>query len=179
MTGMAGKQGGRAVRPAHLLGLNCAVLVSLALGSLALAQPSGSTAAVKQGDGSQTAAEAKAAEPALERRIRLLARELDLNASQQESVRRILEDQQAQVRAVLSDPRVVPNQRGAAIGAIQERTADQIRAVLSEEQKQKYHKAKPTSAGSPHPDVQTWLDVANGKRPPPGPRVSRGAGGDG
>jgi len=154
------------------------VLVLLTLGSVAVAQPSGSTAAVKQGDGSQTVSEVKVAEPALERRIRLLARELDLNASQQESVRHILEDQQAQVRAVLSDPRVAPTQRGAAIGAIQERTADQIRSVLTEEQKQKYHKAKPISAGSQHPDVQTWLDVANGKRPPPGPSVTRGAGGD-
>lgn len=159
--------------------MNCAVLVSLALGSLALAQSPGSTAAVKSGDGPETAPEAKVAEPALERRIRLLARELDLNTSQQESVRRILEDQQSQVRAVLSDPRIAPAQRGAAIGAIQERTADQIRSVLSEEQKQKYHKPKPISAGSQHPDVQTWLDVANGKRPPPGPRVTGAAGGDG
>jgi len=111
---------------------------------------------------------AQAQSPALEQRLRLLTRELDLTASQQASVRHILEGQQAAVRAVLGDPRVSPPERAPVIGAIQERTADQIRGVLDEKQKEKYYKAKPAAAVERHPDIQTWLDVAHGKRQPPG-----------
>jgi hypothetical protein len=113
-------------------------------------------------------AQAQAQVPALEQRLRLLTRELSLTAGQQESVRHILEGQQAAVRALLDDPRVSPAERAPAIGAIQERTANEIRAVLNDEQKDEYYKPRPASGAERHPDIETWLDVAHGKRAPPG-----------
>ena len=146
-----------------------AVWAALAIAPLALAE--GPDAAPAKPAGAVSAP----AESVLERRIRLLAHELELDAGQQVSVRRTLEDQRVAVRAVLSDVRLLPAERGPAISAIQERTADQIRSILTEEQKQKYNKPRHSSSGSERPDVQTWLDVASGKRPPPGPSLPRRA----
>lgn len=175
----------RALLTASALEVKCALLMSFALGSLALAEAPPLPAAVSQeaAAGTQIAAQrvpqTKEVEAVLARRMRLLARELDLDPAQQESVRRILEDQQAAVRAVLADPRLAPAERGPAIGDIQERTANQIRSVLNDEQRQKYHKARPSSRGAEHPDIQTWLDVASGKRAAPGPAMPRRLGADG
>jgi Spy/CpxP family protein refolding chaperone len=99
----------------------------------------------------------------LEQRITLLSAELSLDAQQQAQVRRILEDQREQVRRVWNDSSLAAADRVSATRVIGDRTADRIRAILTEEQKAKYHQArKPRGAeeNSPSPSVEEWMKAA-------------------
>ena len=99
----------------------------------------------------------------LEQRITLLSAELSLDAQQQAQVRRILEDQREQVMRVWNDSSLAAADRVSATRGIGDRTADRIRAILTEEQKAKYHKArKPREAGenSASPSVEEWMKAA-------------------
>jgi Spy/CpxP family protein refolding chaperone len=100
---------------------------------------------------------------ALEQRITLLAAELSLDAQQQAQVRGILEDQREQVMRVWNDSSLPAADRVSATRVIGDRTADRIRAILTEEQKAKYHQArKPRGAeeNSPSPSVEEWMKAA-------------------
>jgi len=102
-------------------------------------------------------------ETPLEQRITLLTAELSLDAQQQAQVRRILEDQREQVMAVWNDSSLPAASRVSATRVIGDRTADRIRAILTEEQKAKYHKArKPREPGEnpPSPSVEAWMKAA-------------------
>jgi len=103
---------------------------------------------------------------ALEQRITLLTAELGLDAQQQAQVRRILEDQREQVMTVWNDSSLPAANRVSATRVIGDRTADRIRAILTEEQKAKYHQArKPREPGenSPSPSVEEWMKAAGMK----------------
>ena len=105
-------------------------------------------------------------ESALAQRVTLLSAELSLDAQQQAQVRRILEDQREQVMRVWNDSSLAAANRVSATRIISDRTADRIRAILTEEQKAKYNRArKPRAAGenAASPSIEEWMKAAAAK----------------
>ncbi len=99
-------------------------------------------------------------ENALDRRVRLLARELDLNARQQGKLREILEEQREAVQRVWSDNSLLPAERAPATREIGERTADRIRSLLTDEQRKHYNPPRPTVPHESSPDVSKWMTAS-------------------
>jgi Spy/CpxP family protein refolding chaperone len=99
---------------------------------------------------------------ALDSRVQLMTRELDLDATQQTQLRAILQAHRAEVAKAWSDPAVPASVRVGATQAIAERTSDRIRAMLNEAQREKYMKAHEHEApvGAPGGDVQRWMKSA-------------------
>lgn len=99
----------------------------------------------------------------LERRVALLARELDLDAAQKFKLRSLLEGQREQVVRVWQDESVPGALRVARTQAISERTEDAIRAVLTDAQRQKYFKPRPDrgAIGGTPDDLATYVDKIN------------------
>ncbi len=102
---------------------------------------------------------------ALEQRVQLLTHELDLNAQQQQAVRKILLGQREAVKQIWQDPAIEPAERAPAVRLVGERTADQIRAVLNEEQKKKYNRPQPEGELSTraNTNVEGWLRTVRGQ----------------
>ena len=98
-------------------------------------------------------------------RLQLLAKELDLDSRQQDEVRRILLQQRSDVNQVWNDPSLPSATRIAATRAIGDKTAERIRAVLDDAQREKYSKPRPpgVAAGGTSADLATWIDKANGR----------------
>jgi hypothetical protein len=99
----------------------------------------------------------------LDRRIALLARELDLDAAQKLKVRALLEGQREQIVRVWQDESVPGALRVARTQAISERTEDGIRALLTDAQRQKYFKPRTDRAaiGGTPDDLATYVDQMN------------------
>jgi len=97
-------------------------------------------------------------------RIQLLTAELGLDARQQQAVRQALESQREQVARAWADPAVPSAVRVKSTQAIGDRTADQIRAVLTEEQRARYIKPRQQHAAAAPTDVQALMN-GNGGRP--------------
>jgi hypothetical protein len=97
----------------------------------------------------------------VESRVALLTAELKLTATQQQAVRKILEDQRQQVARAWSDSTVPSAFRVKATQAIADHTADQIRALLSEEQRARYVKPrqKPADNDSTSAEVEKWMSA--------------------
>jgi hypothetical protein len=93
----------------------------------------------------------------LQHRVDVLSKALQLDGRQRTLLLTILESQRQAVSKIWSDPALLPAERTPATHAVQERTADQIRAILSEEQRQRYNPPKPQGAGPPAPDVEDWM----------------------
>jgi hypothetical protein len=95
----------------------------------------------------------------LDNRVQLMAKELDLDASQQATLKRILLSQRAEVAKVWNDPSVPATVRVATTQAVSEKTAEQIRAILNDEQREKYLKEhrRDVPVGTPGGDVQKWM----------------------
>jgi hypothetical protein len=107
--------------------------------------------------------------------VQLLTRELALDAKQQDQVRSILQDQREAVVRIWADPNLSPAERGPATRAAEERTADRIRAVLSEDQKKKYIAPQPNqsvsaglAAGATGSEVEKWLEAVRDQHSAPG-----------
>jgi hypothetical protein len=99
-------------------------------------------------------------------RVKLLSKELELDAGQQRELRAILERQRDAVKRVWGNGNLLPTERGAAVRAITDRTADQTRALLTEAQRKKYNPPKPAGASSPAsaaPDVAGWMEAMRSK----------------
>ena len=102
----------------------------------------------------------------LDARVRTLSKALDLDAKQQSELRKVLEDQREQIMRVWDDTSVPAVSRVVATQAISDSTADQIRALLNDEQKKKYNPPKPlheAASGSDGPSVEEWMDAAKPK----------------
>lgn len=97
---------------------------------------------------------------ALDERLALMTKELNLDARQQDSVRTILLLQRTEVIKAWSDPSVPAAIRVSALQGISERTADRIRSVLTDAQREKYIKWRPheTPVGAPGGDVEKWMN---------------------
>ncbi len=93
--------------------------------------------------------------------MQLLTAELELDASQQTKVRRILEDQRALTMRAWSDESVPAALRVKATQAIGEQTADRIRALLNARQREKYSKPLPPEVrrGTTSPSVEGYIDA--------------------
>lgn len=96
----------------------------------------------------------------LDARVELLARELDLDAGQQARVRAILVRQREDVRAAWSNEAVPAQLRVEATRAIGARTADSIREVLTDKQREKYLKPAPERAGQGEgtSNLDSWIN---------------------
>jgi Spy/CpxP family protein refolding chaperone len=96
---------------------------------------------------------------ALDSRVQLMSKELDLDAIQQSRLKSILLTQRAEVAQVWNDPSVPAPVRIGATQAISEKTADRIRAMLNPEQREKYIRQhqRDTPVGAPGGDVQKWM----------------------
>jgi len=91
-------------------------------------------------------------------RLRLLTAELKLDTKQQAQVRHILEDQRALTLKAWSDESVPSAVRVKTTQTISEQTADRIRAVLNDKQREKYIKPIPPEA---RPATTTSANVEN------------------
>jgi hypothetical protein len=102
----------------------------------------------------------------LDDRVQLLTAELGLDSKQQQDLRRLLEEQRAQVQRVWSESAVPSAQRVAATKAISDRTADGIREMLTDEQRKKYTTARqPRAAGDDdaRQSLEYWMDASRPK----------------
>jgi hypothetical protein len=149
--------------------LGLAVSALAAEGSVAAA-PMGAAPAAQTADEAPAGAEAASAasQPPgrrrhagspLERRVALLAKELDLNPAQQTRVKALLESQRQEVARVWSDGSIPSAIRISRTQAIGDRTADQIRALLDEAQRKKYiqPRVRETPTGTAGADVESWI----------------------
>lgn len=100
----------------------------------------------------------------LDDRVTLLAKELDLNEAQQLEVRKLLQAQRDQIVKLWDDTSIQPGRRVVATQAISDKTAEQIRALLNEEQKKKYiQPRKRDTQGATRPNVETWMNAVQPK----------------
>ena len=101
----------------------------------------------------------------LDDRARILSQALDLDAAQQSELRKVLEGQREHVRRIWNDTSVPAAYRVIATQAISDKTADRIRALLSEEQRKKYKPPRQHNAavGSAKPSVEDWMNAAKPK----------------
>lgn len=91
----------------------------------------------------------------------MLSKALGLDASQLSGLRKVLEAQREQVSRVWSDTSVPAAYRVSATQTISDKTADQIRALLNEEQKKRYNPPKPpheATRGSTRPSLEAWMN---------------------
>jgi hypothetical protein len=107
----------------------------------------------------------RAKESAIDGRVQLLARELDLDATQQVEVRKMLVQQRADTARAWSDESMPSAMRVAATRAIGDRTAERIRAILNDKQREKYLKARPSLSDNAQPatKVESWIDAVGNK----------------
>jgi hypothetical protein len=99
--------------------------------------------------------------PALERRVAVYTRTLDLNANQQAQLRVLLLWQRDEMQRVWNDTTLTAAMRVHATQAISGATANRIRAMLTEQQRKRYN-PPPT----PHdnlvradsPSVEYWMN---------------------
>jgi hypothetical protein len=101
---------------------------------------------------------------ALEHRVAMLTKALDLDARQQAELQGIFAGQREAVRKIWNDRTLLAAERVPATRAVGDRTADQIRAILNDEQKKKYNPPKPPPApDAKPPDVAAWMDATSKK----------------
>jgi hypothetical protein len=94
----------------------------------------------------------------------VLAKSLDLNESQQTAVKKILERRQQETLRIRTDPTITGSTRMEQFRMLQDHTAEQIRAVLTEEQKKKYDPfAVRKIPQSQERSVEDWLKVTTPK----------------
>ncbi len=102
---------------------------------------------------------------ALDQRVQLMAKELGLDAGQQLELKGILLNQRAEVLAVWNNESVPAAVRVGATQAITEKTADRIRTILTDAQREKFSKSRPhdTPVGAPGSDLQKWMTATQGQ----------------
>jgi hypothetical protein len=93
----------------------------------------------------------------LQHRADVLCKALQLDARQRTELLSILESQRQAVGKIWGDPAFLPAERTPATRAVEERTADQIRAILSEQQRERYNPAKPQGVAPPSLNVEDWM----------------------
>ena len=105
-----------------------------------------------------TASPPRGAARTIDGRVRLLTQELDLDVKQQSELRLILERQRDAVQRIWSaDSPLAPAERGPATRAAADRTANDIRAMLSEVQRKKYNSPSPQRPPSDGTTADGWI----------------------
>ena len=111
-----------------------------------------------------------AAGAGLDARVRTLSKFFDLDAAQQSELRKVLENQREQVRKLWNDSTVPPANRISATRLISDNTADQIRALLNNEQRKKYNPPRqphPAGADADKRSVEDWMNATRAKQAEP------------
>jgi len=94
----------------------------------------------------------------------MLAKALDLDVTQQVQLRQVLENQRDELLKVWREGSAPAGDRVGATRAINTRTADRIRALLTEEQRNKYkppEQSQQPAAGAGARTVEDWMKLAN------------------
>lgn len=102
----------------------------------------------------------------LDERLKLLTAELALSQPQQQGVRRVLESQRAQVIKVWNDSSLPAAYRVSVTRTISDRTVEQIRSLLTEEQKLKYNrsrKPRESQAEASGQDLESWMKATSSR----------------
>jgi hypothetical protein len=102
----------------------------------------------------------------VEDRVRTLTLALDLDTRQQSQLTKVLENHAEQVRKAWNDSSVPAAYRVSATRIISDQTAEQIRALLTEEQRKKFNpprQARDSSARPTGPSVEDWMKAAQPK----------------
>jgi hypothetical protein len=102
---------------------------------------------------------------ALDDRVQLMTKELGLDATQQAELKGILLNQRTEVLGVWNNSSSPAALRIGATQAISEQTADRIRAMLTDAQREKYIKSRPhdTPVGAPGSDLQKWMTATQSR----------------
>jgi hypothetical protein len=87
----------------------------------------------------------------LEERVKRLAQALDLNAAQQSELRQLLEGQRDQLRRVWSETSWPAAYRISATQAVTDYVLDQIKALLNDDQRNKFNLLRPARNASNRP----------------------------
>jgi hypothetical protein len=140
-------------------GLRLSRVTSLALALAALSAVHAANAAAVSSAASGSQPVATTVHATLERRVEALSKALDLDARQRAQLSGILQAQRSAISKVWSDPSLLPAERAPATRAIEQHTAEQIRGILSDKQKERYNPPKPQSSFAPSPDVGKWLEL--------------------
>ncbi|MEO8306482.1 MAG: hypothetical protein ABI616_00395 [Pseudomonadota bacterium] len=108
--------------------------------------------------------------PALDRRVALLAKELDLSESQQVAMRKLLLEQREKVAHLWNETAIPAQDRIRATQLIGDQTADRIRQLLTEEQRKKYIQPRMKRPAPPADDnarsVEEWMQSTRAALPP-------------
>jgi hypothetical protein len=102
----------------------------------------------------------------LDGRVAAMATALDLDVDQRAQLRRVLEQQRAQIAMLWNDTTVPAVRRISAMQAIGELTADRIRALLNDEQKRRYNAPRQPRSAAPGPGERSVEDWMNAGREP-------------
>ena len=97
--------------------------------------------------------------PSIDDRVKVLAKNLDLNETQQAAVKKILEQRQQETLRLRLDSSIAGSVRIERFRALQDDTVERIRAVLNEEQRKKYDPLAPRRI-QPAPEqrsVEDWI----------------------
>ncbi len=128
--------------------------------ALVIAFAGGGAAVSEAQDATPQALAHRASAGTLEHRVDALTKALGLDARQQAELQRIFAGQREAVRKIWRNPALLPAERVPATRAQEDRTADQIRAILNAEQRKKYNPPKPAAAPDTKPsDVSAWMDA--------------------
>jgi hypothetical protein len=103
--------------------------------------------------------------PSIDDRVKVFAKNLDLNEAQQAAVKKILEQRQQETLRLRQDPSISGSARIERLRALQDTTVERIRAVLNDEQKKKYDPLAVRRI-QPAPNqrsVEDWLKVTTPK----------------
>jgi Spy/CpxP family protein refolding chaperone len=112
--------------------------------------------------------------PALDRRITLLAKELDLSEAQQVAMRKLLLEQREKVTRLWNESAIPAQDRIRATQLIGDQTADRIRDLLTEAQRKKYNQPRTKRPGTPGDQprsVEEWMQSTRAATQPPSATV--------
>lgn len=95
----------------------------------------------------------------LDDRVEALSKALDLDPRQQSGLKKVLVAQREETLTIWADESLSAAARVKATELIGRRTADRIRALLTEQQRARYNPpTPPRQVGSPRPSLETWMD---------------------
>jgi type II secretory pathway pseudopilin PulG len=97
-------------------------------------------------------------EQVIDERVRRLATSLDLDETQQRRLREVLENERRQIRELRSGNSHAGADHIGPMLAILEKTREEIRGILNEEQRQKYPAPLPQNSTAPaNADLDYWI----------------------
>ena len=156
----------------RILHLGLALAASSIVAARIVAAADATPAAVSAMPATPAARPATPHEPrsAIDGRVAILTRALGLSAAQQVQLTKVLESGRKQINQVWSDATVPAPYRISATRAIEEKTADQIRALLNDDQKKKYNPPRQPhrmGPGADEPSVEDWMKATQQPTAPP------------